>query len=71
MTNWLRVFRSAQLLAMVMGYVNSGRREQYGQKNAWHSVAAWHGNARGRRIFSSGAPEEFWLRMHACAAHTV
>ena len=24
-------------------------REQYGQKNAWHSVVAWHGNAQERR----------------------
>ena len=70
MTNWLRVFRSAQLLAMVMGYVNSRRREQYGQKNAWHSVAAWHGNARGRRIFSSGAPEVDWPHTHAFSPPT-
>src|SRR5262245_76856 len=56
---------------MVMGYANSRIREQYGQKNAWYSVAAWHGNARDRRMFSPGAPEGFWLRMHACAPHTA
>jgi hypothetical protein len=53
------------------GSSNSRIWEQYGQNNAWHSVAGWHGNTWDRRMFSPGAPEGFWLCMHACAPHTA
>jgi len=37
--HWLRVSVVKQLLALVMVDANRGIREEYGQKNMWHSVA--------------------------------
>ena len=57
MARWLRVFRIAQLLDMVMGEAHRRIREQDGQTHAWHAAAAWHGHAQDWRLFSPGAPE--------------
>jgi hypothetical protein len=52
---------------MVKGEAHRRIQKQYGQTHAWHSVAAWHGHARDRRLFSPDAPAGFRLRMQAYA----